>query len=405
MPVFSLRLTAVPLRLTAVPLLAVALLAAGCTQAPRSAPAPLTPTWRAVTLPPPPGPPGRIAVRDAAYCAGEWYVVGGVFTDGESRPAAWRSRDGRAWNPVRFAPRWFWAHRNVIYSVACRDGTVAMVGAKSGGAHGNPRVSTWYARDDGVFTDVLASFELYGGTEAVNVGPLTASDAGWLLVGNRSSGAAVWTSEDATEFHLLDTDPALSSDDEVRTIAQAATYADGFWIVVGSANRSGQVTPTPMAWRSADGTSWHRERVPLGSPADIRHAELHRVIDHPDGVLAVGIRSGGFGVWRRTSTGWEDAGSFGAIDPNGTASPFVSGLTWLGPETEYQVVATVSDSAGYQLWAADADGDWRRVKTPSAPTTGGERVMTAVSNRDHLMLLTDDATTGRVWLTDVSDLG
>ena len=91
-----------------------------------------------------------------------------------------------------------------------------MVGAKSGGAHGNPRVTTWYRRDDGVFTDVVAAFELYGGPLAVTVGRIAGGPDGWLIAGARTSGAAVWLSDDATDFRLVDGDPALSSDDSMR---------------------------------------------------------------------------------------------------------------------------------------------------------------------------------------------
>jgi len=376
-------------RRTLILLLTIAIAVTGCTGEPAPKP-PLRPHWHAVTLPVPPGPAGRLAVRDAVKCDGRWYVVGGVFTGpGESRPAAWRSADGRTWANLKFAPRWYWAHRNVIASVACHDGRIAMLGAKSGGAHGNPRVSTWYERPDGVYTDVLAAFSQYGGDKAVNVARLAAGDTGWMIAGNRMTGAAVWRSSDATEFQRIDSDPELSSDPTYDTAAIDLTYADGSWTVVGSAQVTGRVARTPLAWTSPDGARWHRQKVPYGK----EYADLQRVIPYPKGVLAVGIHGQQFGAWRRVGTTWRRLGRFGKLDPDAAASPFVSGLCTAGKT----VVATISDGSRYQVWAATDGAHWRRVATPEAPSTAGEHVMTAVGAGDEMLLLTDDGKTGRAY--------
>ena len=209
-----------------------------------------------------------------------WYVVGGVFPadpTADSRPAAWSSPDGKTWTSLRLDPQGYWAERAVFSSVACRAGEIAMVGAKSGGAHGNPRVTTWYRRDDGVFTDVVAAFELYGGPRAVSVGRIAGGPDGWLIVGARTSGAAVWLSDDATDFRLVDGDPALSSDDSIDTLARDEVYDGHGWTVVGSASVTGRLPRVPMAWTSPDGESWHREDVPESDG----FTDLERVIQVP----------------------------------------------------------------------------------------------------------------------------
>ncbi|HEX2419648.1 MAG TPA: hypothetical protein VHJ83_16230, partial [Micromonosporaceae bacterium] len=335
------------------------LVLSGCTTEAKPTPeGPQRVSWQRAELPMPPGPEGRIAVRDAVRCQNEWYVVGGVFgADGESRPAGWRSEDGRTWTSLRFKPRWYWAHRNVVSAVACRDGQVAMVGGKSGGAHGNPRVSTWYPRQDGVFTDVIAAFELYGGPRAVNVGRIAAGDPGWMIVGNRMSGAAVWTSKDATDFSLVDSDPQLASDPTVDTSARDVVYTAGSWTVVGSGLVKGQVAQVPMAWVSADGTTWERQEV---RPHGKGYADLQRVAPYRDGVMAAGIDGEAFAVWRRNGTRWRRLGHFGEMDASGSASAFISGLTVAGSG----VVAAVSDGARYGLWASPDGNRWREVTVP-----------------------------------------
>ena len=84
-----------------------------------------------------------------------------------------------------------------------------MIGSRSGGAHGNPRVTSWYQRADGALVDMQAPFELYGGPEAVSVRRVVAGPSGWLIAGNRLSGAAVWVSADATDFRIVDDDTVM----------------------------------------------------------------------------------------------------------------------------------------------------------------------------------------------------
>ncbi len=345
--------------------LAVVLLATACSDAEpetEQAPEPLELEWQPAALPVPPGPAGRVAVRDATSCAGRWYVVGGVFPPDpteDSRPAAWSSPDGETWTSLRLDPQGYWGERAVFSSVACREGEIAMVGAKSGGAHGNPRVTTWYRRDDGVFTDVVAAFELYGGPLAVTVGRIAGGPDGWLIAGARTSGAAVWLSDDATDFRLVDGDPELSSDDSRQTLAWDQVYDGQGWTVVGSASVQGQLARVPMAWTSPDGETWQREEVP---ESDL-FADLERVIQVQGDLLAAGIRGEEFGTWQRVDGTWAELGTFGALDPDGGAAPFVSGLTEAGS----QVFASVSDGTSYRLWTSDDGRDWRPVTTPSTP--------------------------------------
>ena len=355
------------------------------------APAPIRAKWTAVDLPAPPGPAGRVAVRDAVRCAGSWYVVGGVFAGDESRPAGWSSTDGVSWTSLRLDPEGYWARRAVLSSVACRDGQVAMIGARSGGAHGNPRVSTWYQRAEGAYVDVIAGYTLFGGPQAVSVGKMAAGPAGWLIAGNRTSGAAVWTSTDATEFALNDTDPQLSKDEDFDTSAIHQVHDGTEWTVVGSATTPGRLPRVPMAWTSPDGRDWAREEV----PASEEFNDLERVVALDDGLVAVGLRGERYGVWERRKGFWRAGESFGQIDDDGRAAPFVNALTTSG----HALLAAVSDASRYGLWASDAGENWRAVRTPTRPTTAGEHVMSVVAEGDEVLLIADDGEAGRVWST------
>jgi hypothetical protein len=351
------------------------------------------PSWQAVTLPVPPGPAGRVAVRDATSCDGTWYVVGAVLgPDGSSRPAGWTSDDARTWRPMDLAPRSYYARRAILSSVACRDGKVAAVGARSGGAHGNPRVTSWYQRADGALVDMPATFELYGGPEAISVRRVAAGPDGWLIAGNRLRGAAVWFSRDATDFRLVDDDPALCSDPDHATSALDQVHDGTDWTVVGRVETPGQVAPGPYSWTSHDGLRWTRHPVPAGTGG---FADLERVVRAgTDELLAAGLRDQRFGTWRRVGGTWRTESVFGRLAAGSTGAPFVSGLT----TGAHGTLAAVSDGARLRLWLGLPHGDWRQVAVPVRPSSTGDHQLTAVADGSRVLLLTDDGSTGRAWV-------
>ncbi|WP_416903242.1 hypothetical protein [Micromonospora echinospora] len=252
-------------RRRAVALLAlVAVLLSGCARSPDTdADAdvrPLTLAWQPLTLPAPPGPPGRLLVRDVVACADRWYVVGAVADAvGDTRPAAWSSPDGVTWTALRMLPISHYGRQHVLYSVACRDGRIALLGAKSGGAHGNPRTATWRQSPDGALTEVAAPFELFGGPRAVNVARIAAGPSGWLIAGSRRDGAAVWSSADADRFALREGTAELAGDGRGRTSAHDAAAGPAGWFLAGSLLPTGGTSfcrspgPRPTVWRGGGG--------------------------------------------------------------------------------------------------------------------------------------------------------
>ncbi|MBL7257249.1 hypothetical protein [Paractinoplanes lichenicola] len=230
------------------------------------------PAWSKIDLP----TDGRMVLRDVADCGDKWWAVGGVLTgtasgasagpmsDGQAapatRPAAWIGSPGSAWTEVPFAPlpASYYGPRQVIKSVACADGRVAMVGAVPGGAHGNPRVSTWRLTTDGRMAENPAPFETYGGDEAVGVGPIAAGPRGFAIAGIRSSGAAAWFSPDGRTFTLSELDAAGTAADDVRALP------DGRWLITGTT-----ADQQPATWVVEDG-HW----APGARPSDVRETAV-----------------------------------------------------------------------------------------------------------------------------------
>ncbi|MDI1464796.1 hypothetical protein QEZ54_27875 [Catellatospora sp. KI3] len=386
-----------PVRAALAVLLAGAAMA-GCTAgsadpAPSPQPSPLSVSWQPVSLPVPPGEPGRLMLRDATVCAGRWVLVGAVAeADGGTRPAAWTAPDGLAWQPLALRPKTFYGEQDVLYSVGCAGDRVAVLGAKSGGAHGNPRVSSWYSAADGSLVEVTAYMEVYGGNDAVNVARVRGGQLGFAIAGNRKSGAAVWLSPDATEFTLVDGVPGLASDDGGRTVANdVAATADG-WLEVGALAPAGRIDRDPMAWTSADGRSWRR--VP--APATTAYEEFGRVVVAGGVPVAVGLRGDVFGAWRLVGGAWQDGGGFGRTDG---PTAWVAGLAAAGPG----VLAAVSDAVEYRLWLSPEPGRWVPVALPGALAAKGEAAAGVAAAGRRVLLLADDGAAGRVWLAELPE--
>ncbi|HEU4349150.1 MAG TPA: hypothetical protein VFR35_15350 [Actinoplanes sp.] len=382
------------MRRAAVVLAAVALLAGGCeADAPPPAPEPpVAVAWQPVALPMPAGAGGRLVVRDVVACPGVWFVVGAVRDPrGGTRPAAWTSPDARTWTALTLDAKTYYGRQNVLSTVACRDGRMAAVGAKSGGAHGNPRTSSWHQTADGVLHEVRAPFELFGGPRAVNVARMDGGPAGFLIVGNRMSGAAIWRSPDAAEFEIREGAPALASDASGVTWAFDATATPDGWLVAGGFLPKGRIDRDVMGWRSADGSVW--ERVPAAGASDA-YEELQRVVMHDAVPVGAGLRGSAFGVWRLAAGEWRPVGSFGSVPPGGLSS--VRALSVAGD----RLFCVTTDGASYFLWVSDDGGaGWRAAALPVAvPARAESAVVVAGDGQGRAVLLSDDGADGRIYV-------
>ncbi|MDW5323217.1 hypothetical protein [Plantactinospora sp. KLBMP9567] len=373
--------------------LSAVLFGAGCAEpAPEPPPEPVRPQWQRLTLPAPAGTAGRPMVRDVTGCADRWYAVGGVGgAAGETRPAAWTSTDGVTWAAMRLEPKGYYGRRSVLYSAACRDGRVAILGDKPGGAHGNPRASSWRQLPDGSLVEVEARFELYGGPTAVNVARLVAGPRGYLIAGNRSSGVASWVSADAGEFEIMEGVPELATDGRGTTWGfDAVATAQGWLMVGGILPPGGRIDRDPLGWTSSDGRTWQRDPV----PATEAYEELQRVVVLAGTPVTVGLRGREFGVWRRGPQGWESAGAFGTHGSAG--APAVGALAVTGDG----LLAAVSDGTSYSLWSGGDEGRaWRPVTGPVPMPAGADRDVSVFAVADQVLLAVDDGREAALWTT------
>jgi len=349
--------------------------------------------------------PGLVRIVDAAPGPGGLLAVGSVTTNGNRVPAAWSTTDGTTWSKLATEPKSPYGFESELTTVAVdADGKAAAIGQAVGGAHGNPRVGSWYL-DGTTLREVVADVELYGGPRQGSVNEMAAGPAGFVVVGTRTdrndrTGAASWTSPDAHDaFAIHDADPALESaaNETVRAFAVAASptgyLAAGDRFVSGL----GRLDSDAVFWTSTDGRTWTRVGdKTLGGPAS----------DTPQ--LAV--------AWRN---GWAVAGS-------STTGARTSVVVWTSPDgrswrrTTVTALGTDADPlsavtslnvvdgglvVGARLGtrlavATSADGQsWRALTLPPTTPSGEHALVVAAPAGPDLVLAatTDDGTV--LWST------
>jgi hypothetical protein len=348
--------------------------------------------WSSATVPVPQG--RQAIVQSAVWCGGRWYVAGATAGPrGDTRPAVWTSGDARTWRRVRLRPGDdYYAIRAVMTSIACSRGRVAALGAKPGGAHGNPRVETWRQLDDGSLAAVPAPFVQYGGQDAVSVNHLSGGSPGYLVTGTRVSGAAVWSSRDGSRFTLHEKAPGLASTPAVVTQALDALWWQGSWTVVGESTRDdGRLVAT--AWTGRGAGPWAATQLPGG--ASVTTGE--RVVLTSTGPVAAGIDDHAFGVWSEHAGTWALSSTFGVARAEATSPMFVSALVWTGSV----LAVTYTDGRTFHL-ALGSPTSLTTEPLPTKVTDRGDHTAAIVSHGSDLLLLTKEGTSSRVWLTHLS---
>jgi hypothetical protein len=350
-----------------------ALTIASCSSAPPP-PAPATPralAWREVTL-----PAAGATVQDVAFCEDHWLAVGGLPTV----PAAWRSTDGTTWSAVRLAPVSFYGKQSTIFTVVCRGADAVAVGAASGGAHGNPRTSTWRSRADGSWLEYEPAFTQFGGQDSVGVGAAAVSlgsPAAWAIVGNwlgpdGSPGPALWHSTDGATFER-----ALVAPGSAARGTDVVPLPGGGWLVAGEAYGTAL---TGASWTSRDGASW--TPVPVDGP-------LALVTSYGSGTLGVGQA----GAWWYDGTTWRKRGGFGDSAGWRFLALTAGGDGGLG-------VVTAAAGRTCRMWTtSDGGASWHEVTMPVSVPVTAETVAAVAVDGDTVLLATDDGSRARLWLT------
>jgi hypothetical protein len=357
--------------------------------APTAVPTPtLRPAWQLLNLPVPAG--SRAVLRSSATCAGRWYLAGSTVTAaGAASPAIWTSTDLNTWTMMAINPVSFYGKQNTIGILGCQPDHVAGIGWQVGGAHGFPRYSGWYPDASGTLQEVDIPYTLFAGTDGVNISGIAVSDRGWVLSGNRSSGAATWHSPDGHRYTIVEGDPKVASTDAHYTWAGGVVATPTGFLMVGAVTTRSTGNRDPAVWTSPDGATW----TPVAVPGTPTYEDPSQVTLSGSSVVAIGLRDTGYGVWRGTPTGgWSLVGQFGSNGSgNGTDTSLVS--------TGDRLFTTFADASTYSLHESGDQGkSWQTIILPAAAPSNANTFTFVVSDQRQLLLVIDDGHSTRVWL-------
>ncbi|MDL9979085.1 hypothetical protein [Microbacterium candidum] len=311
-------------------------------------------------------------------------AFGSVPTGAARAPAAWTTTDLGTW--TRLETHAVTAYGEVAQFImgADADGRVVAFGQAYGGAHSNPRPTTW-AGDLHRLDEHEQPYTLFGGEDAIGVTAM-ASSGGIALIsgawdGPHGYGAAVWLTKDGVRWTRIADAPGLSSAPGEQTFANSASWvADGF-VLAGSVMSAG--TTKPLVWRSPDGIHWTRSA--LSSPTDA--AALASACGTA-GCTTVGATlaaSQQLRCWRTDTAGTQTAQSSGP----GHGLIDVTQVVLFGDRA--LVVGSIDHVA--TLWSVGADcSGWSAIPTPARSEDAAAAVLGG-----HLILATTGPDASRLW--------
>ena len=342
---------------TAATLLAAALVAAGCTAAP---------AWHRVEVP--------AGFRPASLApAGD-----GLFAGGQSggTPALVRVDGLRAGAAVDLDPREPAASdADLIWITADGDDLFA-VGRWFGGAHSNPRLTTW---DGTASSNLLTSrpqeFFTFGGHDAGNLLGIEVVSGRAVIFGLRSGTSGiegvVWTRAGRTWTKHVQLDPSLvSSPDRVVSFTAFDRLGDRLVVAGDELGLAGGLNQQPSVWVGPPTGPWTQALLPV--PADLPPVagQLSRATsvacDDGAGCWVAGWVRGRPMVWAL------DLAADGAITPgqpsvlDGTPASSADPNAMLTLVAGRPVVLTGAETPSLQLGCADG---WRTLPAPAGTAT------------------------------------
>jgi hypothetical protein len=262
-----------------------------------------------------------------------------------------------------------------VNAFASSGGTQVAVG----NADGHPAI--WRRTASGTWSLVSASSSaVYARPGIENLTGITHGPAGWIAVGDVSSGArqhpVVVTSADGVTWQVIDTMSAFSSPD---LYVHGVTASRNGYAVVGS-QVTGKHTFAAMWW-SADLRNWIRGDNDQGGKLDgrVTSSAVYSVVTTPVGFAAVGFHGDCHTIWTtQDGRAWK---MYDVPKPVGTEHPMLNTIAANGNN----VVAsgyTLTRAGKVPLVVASSDGGghWRQMLLSAPGGLGTVTALTAAGN-------------------------
>jgi hypothetical protein len=366
-----------PFAVGVVLVLAVALLTGGCT-------GPATPSWQVVT------PPGMIP---SALFAGP----AGTFVAGQAAPGTapvLDRRDGDDWRSVpATAATGYGQVATFVAGATDPAGRIVLLGTATGGAHLNPRWTTWIGDAAGLVEEPQTP-ETFGGWDAGGV--TTVVDAAepaivgaWSVDGG-ATGVAVWRHR--ASAWVREPSPAVfvGSPPATTESATAAAAVGATTVIVGLQTdlAGGAVRQRAEFWWS-DGGTWSRTDLDTSgadsAATDVACSDAEcLVVGRQDGVLA---------AWRVSGSGGSDI----RVEPVALPDRPVDHYTGHPRVARDGPLVVIAVGAGSELFTGTDGRTWTSVPTPAGDVRG-----LVVHDGTILLLLRDGSGAQQVYLRPAS---
>lgn len=281
-----------------------------------------------------------------------------------------------ALTPVPVDADSYYGQRAQWFDVATSGGELMALGQRPGGAHGNPRWSTWEGGVDGVVEQPEQPIYVFGGWGAGGLAGIAIAREGPVIVGGRAGAESgldivLWLpdGDDWVEQSSAGTELAATAD--LRPVATDVVTDGGELLITGMAQHGTEVGAA--VWR-APGPAGPWQRIAL--PGAGRVVTAQSALCDGGSCLVVGRVDGAVVGW------WVDGAEVTPADlpdvPDGDATDTVlPPVRWAGS------VTLVLPDGGDTVVAVE-DGDrWRLVDgppgMPAAAAAVGERLYVVTS--------------------------
>lgn len=239
---------------------------------------PTTVATRRVAWAAEPAPPGAVQLTWVATAGAQLLVSGQRGRGDAASPGLWRRDVDGAWHEVRLTPVTYYGRRADLFRMVSDGRRLVALGRRIGGAHGNPRFTSW----TGTLTRLRETeqpFELFGGPDAIAVTDLALTRDGGVVLGawaphGAASGVTVWRQE-GTSWQRFDRAPGLASEvtvagSELTTPGAVGVRGDEPVVVGWTTHLGGGRVDLRASFWSPFGATWHEVRLPSRGDAQAR---------------------------------------------------------------------------------------------------------------------------------------
>ncbi len=272
--------------------------------------------------------------------------------------------DHGAWSSVPLQPKSYYAYRARWRSVITDGRQIFAFGDAPGGAHSNPRWTTWAGTVDRV-REYPQLFETFGGWGAGGLTGMTMYREKPLIIGSWSSenvglDVAVWSAHGTNWLRHSSSGTALASNKRALNIIRAVGEDSDGLVLSGAITRlgDGEVSLEPALWRrNASSSSWVRVDLPAsgaGEATGVRCGE--------SSCLAAGYVDGQLAVW---SVGDQGAKSADGLPEVSMSSDSVA---LVGPPGS-QDPSVLATSDRHSLILTEGSDGWSQTHGPAGIAT------------------------------------